>query len=279
MSERRHDLDDAPRPVDPVFRDAVRAELLATVAATRPLRRGRPSPARRRTWRQPAGLSALVLAGVVGGGAVAVASGLVTLPGADRVQPRSAELDLQRTGTATVDLGAPPEGATHVELAFTCLDAGTFDLGDGGASVSCSAAEAPATAEERGDGPAPGTVSWSQPLEEVTTGVTISTTPGTRWAMTRTFSTHTPTEWGVNAKGETYGVQKPDGSTPDLIAVHATNGETGYAYATELNYAPDFSSPEEALAWQESGSPTPIVTVYESDGTTVVGTFDNGSDD
>ena len=37
--------------------------------------------------------------------------------------------------------------------------------------------------------------------------------------------------WGVNARGQTYGVQNQHG-TPDLIAVIATNHHTGYVCAS-----------------------------------------------
>ena len=59
------------------------------------------------------------------------------------------------------------------------------------------------------------------------------------------------TAWAVNAKGDTYVVENGHG-TPDLVAVEATNGSTGYAYATDLARAegPTFTSPADALAWQ-----------------------------
>lgn len=53
------------------------------------------------------------------------------------------------------------------------------------------------------------------------------------------------TPLGVNAKGETYGVESPENGTPDLIAVVATNGQSGYAYARDLNGGPMPTSPED----------------------------------
>ena len=66
---------------------------------------------------------------------------------------------------------------------------------------------------------------------------------------------------------------KPDGSQPDLIATYATNGRSGYVYADELD-GYQRTSPTDALRWQEEhGDESRSVTVYESDGPTVVGEF------
>ena len=89
------------------------------------------------------------------------------------------------------------------------------------------------------------------------------------------------TEWGVNAKGETFGVETVNGS-PDLLAVIATNGKTGYAYVAGMNSAwgPQPTSPEHALQMQEErAGQTVSVPVYESDGETVIGEFVMGGTD
>jgi hypothetical protein len=84
------------------------------------------------------------------------------------------------------------------------------------------------------------------------------------------------TSWGTNAKGETYGVQNENG-TPDLIAVVIDHGTThGYIEASEENCADggDVRSPAEALEWDKVSQRRNIsIPVYESDGTTVIGTF------
>ena len=87
------------------------------------------------------------------------------------------------------------------------------------------------------------------------------------------------TAWGVNPKGETFGVENDSGE-PDLIAVMATNGKRGYLYADELDSATggDVSNPKEAKEWMEGWPHEPVVlNVYESDGETVVGQFVTGS--
>jgi len=80
-----------------------------------------------------------------------------------------------------------------------------------------------------------------------------------------------PTDWATNAKGDTYGIIKNDGSRPDLMYIAATNGLMGYAYMADLEgFQP--TSPEDALEWQrEHGDESRTVPVYESDGETVIG--------
>ncbi len=89
--------------------------------------------------------------------------------------------------------------------------------------------------------------------------------------------------YAVNAHGETFG-SAADASNreqePDLIRAYATNGRLGYVRRTELEVADgttaalSFTSPEQALAWQqERGGRSFPVPVYAEDGTTVVGEF------
>jgi len=84
----------------------------------------------------------------------------------------------------------------------------------------------------------------------------------------------------VNESGFTYG-SAADAPTPadepDLVAVLATNGKVGYAWAHELDAASGTpQNPSEAIAWtlSESGaSGTRVVPVYEVDGVTLIGEF------
>jgi hypothetical protein len=76
----------------------------------------------------------------------------------------------------------------------------------------------------------------------------------------------------VNADGLTYGVPNDQG-TPDLVAVFATNGKTGYVYAKDLN-EPSPANPSQALQWQNSPLVTIHLPVYEPDGKTQIGVFD-----
>jgi len=75
-----------------------------------------------------------------------------------------------------------------------------------------------------------------------------------------------------NRYGQTYG---PDFLEANLVAVISDEGYEGYIYREDLN-PPDFTSPEEALKWQESRPEYIIIPVYKSDGKTVIGSFKMG---
>ncbi|WFR67978.1 hypothetical protein P9139_06350 [Curtobacterium flaccumfaciens] len=81
----------------------------------------------------------------------------------------------------------------------------------------------------------------------------------------------------TNASGETYGsaLAASADDVPDLILATASNGAEGYVKDTDLTASaePSFTSPEEALAWQEEHADGVEVPVYASDGETPVGTF------
>lgn len=83
-----------------------------------------------------------------------------------------------------------------------------------------------------------------------------------------------------NASGLTFGSAADANSParePDLIRAKGTNGKTGYVLKEELDVAngSSFTSPEEALAWQESIEGKRIVVpVYAVDGETVIGEFE-----
>ncbi|WP_281884058.1 hypothetical protein [Agromyces rhizosphaerae] len=89
-------------------------------------------------------------------------------------------------------------------------------------------------------------------------------------------------EYPRNANGQTYGsaADAPaPGAEPDLILVMATNGIEGYVQKAELDdangsaAAETFTSPEQALAWQEANSHDRYVPVYDRDGERVIGEF------
>ncbi|MBR3971042.1 MAG: hypothetical protein IKJ87_08195 [Ruminococcus sp.] len=84
-------------------------------------------------------------------------------------------------------------------------------------------------------------------------------------------------QYEVNENGQTYG-SNPDATSleelPDLVAVLGDNGNEGYIYAADF-WSAVLSSPEEALAMQESYAPR-VFDVYESDGVTVIDTFTEG---
>lgn len=192
--------------------------------------------------------------------------------GGTRVTPLSDPRTVTGTGTATVELGEPPAESTGVEITLGCLSPGTFEFPDG-AGMSCSEVEV--------DRAQPSDARYVMALAKGQESIEIRATDGARWRVTTTYVSTDVTEWGVNAKGETYGVENVNGS-PDLIFVFATNGKVGYAYVAEMNAAwgPEPTSPEHALQMQEErAGQTVSVPVYESDGETVIGEFVMGGND
>jgi hypothetical protein len=200
---------------------------------------------------------------VLGGTTVAAAVGVITLPGANVTDHLASPVSFEHSGSAEVELGAPPEGANAIDLTLTCLTAGTFTYANGAAQI-CSEADV--------GHPNP---SYSLRLAPGQHTTTISTENSSRWRLTAVYSNVRTTQWGVNANGQTYGVINERGS-PDLVAVIATNGKTGYAYAADLDRAAGDNpkSPEEALAMQQARvGKTFSVPVYKEDGKTIIGMF------
>lgn len=278
-----------PAALNPVFREALRTHLRQMVTAsgeataqTTAKNEAVYRPTRRRRWPRRRTLTlAAVLAAGLGGGGAALASGVLPMPGADDVVLRTPAQTVVHTGTATVDLGERPAGVTSVELTLTCLSAGTFTFDDG-ASLSCAPSDVTAQAASV---PTPGlpaqhsgSAGYTLTLKADQTTTTITATAGTRWSLTTAYSTRTPTEWALNAHGQTYGVTMDDGSQPDLIAVVAatSTGQQGYVRASDLNPPLNFTSPQEAAQWSAAQPPVQTLPVYASDGTTVIGSFQTG---
>jgi hypothetical protein len=248
--------------MDPVFTAALREALKATV---------KDGPRVRRRWRWRAGTGVLLGLTVVAG-SVAVASGLFSPPGAPVDTLLGSFISATRTGTASVDIGAPPATATDVSLALTCLTAGSFDFPDG-SSMTCDATDLTRPSIYR-------TASEVVPLTAGVDSVTIQTSPDATWTLQVTYVNQVKTSWGVNANGQTYGVSNQQG-TPDLIAVVVDQGKTqGYVEQRELNCASggDVKSLSEAATWNETSKNRNItIPVYENDGVTIIGTFTVGS--
>jgi hypothetical protein len=163
-----------------------------------------------------------------------------------------------------VELGEPPEGTTGIESEFFCLTAGHFEFIDGGGGAICSAADAAGTGNRS---------FFTSSLLPGQRSVTVKTEPGNRWQLTAKYVKQVRTELGVNAKGETYGMESPENGVPDLIAVMATNGASGYAYAKDLYGGPMPTSPEDAVKNFNTPRPPREIPVFLSDGETKVGIF------
>lgn len=87
----------------------------------------------------------------------------------------------------------------------------------------------------------------------------------------------------VNNYGETYGsnlINAEYGNEPDLILVEYENGKSGYVYKEDFYDIPNQpQNPEEAIIYMENLEKNKIrnIPIYESDGETVVGTFQIGN--
>lgn len=87
-------------------------------------------------------------------------------------------------------------------------------------------------------------------------------------------STSSTTDWPRNADGLTYGSEADTESLsdyPDLIAVVATNGESGYVRRADVQLSPPTAEQVKAAA-----SKIWSIPVYEMDGKTQVGVFKTG---
>ncbi|MBP2413090.1 hypothetical protein JOF48_001889 [Arthrobacter stackebrandtii] len=247
--------------LDEMFSTALRKILVAQVDTSVPVKKRK----HRRLW---IGAGVFAGAGLLGG-IGAAAAGILVLPGGDTVTKVASPVTGTYTGTATVDLGPVPDGVTNMAVEFTCLTPGRF-VYDDGASVVCDGADI---------GTRSAVSRYSIPLTTGQHTVTITTDSAARWTLTATYVNQTTTDWATNEQGQSYGVENSKGS-PDLVAVMATNGKTGYAFRAALdeadgsNAAKTFKSPDDAIAWQKArhGKTFPI-PVYESDGTTLVGEF------
>ncbi|GAB3537791.1 hypothetical protein GCM10027403_22750 [Arthrobacter tecti] len=249
--------------IDETFSRGLRETLVSRVEASR-----KSHPAgrrRRRRWQFGAGVIAAV---GLAGGAGAATAGFFHIPGSDIVTQVSEPTEDVYTGTTSIELGPAPEDATHIFVELTCLSAGTLYWEDGASSI-CSAADPPSWG------------GYTMPLQPGQHSTKVRTSgPEVKFRARATYVNETPTEWAVNENGHTYGGPNDQGE-PDLLSVFATNGQMGYVYRDELNEASgggNFTSPEEALAWQESmKGKTATVPVYKSDGETVIGEFVAGS--
>lgn len=262
---------------------AIRAGLIA---------HARPDAVRRRTWKA----IVLVLAGaLVGSGATAAAFGAASsrvpiarpsgepspslgaavdappgvIPGAPVISLIGTPISRTVTTRTTISLQPRPAAATHARVIVTPTAAGTLSFGTSGSGDNPSASF-DATDVTRGSQGA----SWYDfPLDGTVDTLFLTPSAGFAGTVAVQYVTHVPTRLGVNARGQTFGVSgsAPQGE-PDLVAVQATNGKAGYAYAADLEGSQP-TSPADAGSNAGHGRTIPV---YESDGSTVIGEFTVG---
>lgn len=193
------------------------------------------------------------------------------LPGATRAIDLSEPVAVTETGTSTVELGPRPDGATAAHVSVVCLTAGRIVYPDG-ASIVC---DERASGSEIAD---PRSANYSLiDLDPGQTSLRFRAGADVEWKVLTTYVRTETSEWGVNAKGETFGVQR-NGKSPDLIAVYTTDGNQGYAYVEDLDGRfPVPTSPADALAQQQADEGrSHSVPVYDSDGETIIGEYTTG---
>lgn len=205
-------------------------------------------------------------------------------PGAPIVSLLGSIVSTHVDRSTTIPLSVIPDGATHVRVTMECLTPGStswgLDPAGNNPSTSCSARDI--------DG-ASSSSYFDFPLDAGTPTLTIRPTEGAESIITYQYVNYVPTALGVNEHDETFGTSG-FGASPDLVAVIGQDGDgtlvEGYVRARELNaFGPEWpgqpSNPDEALAWQkERDARYPNgwdIPVWESDGTTQIGTFHIGS--
>ncbi|WP_457206241.1 hypothetical protein [Nocardioides sp. P5_C9_2] len=195
-----------------------------------------------------------------------------SLPGSTTAIDLSDAVAVTGTGTSTVELGSRPDGATAANVSVVCLTAGRIGYPDGAFAVC----DAPASESEIAD---PRTAnSGLIDLAPGQTSLVFRAKADVGWKVVANYVRTETSDWGVNAKGETFGVQR-HGRSPDLIAVVADDGRQGYAYVKDLDgrWPEPPTSPEDALAQQEANEGrSRSVPVYQSDGETVIGKYTSG---
>jgi PASTA domain len=178
-------------------------------------------------------------------------------------------VEVTGAGTETVELGPAPARANSIDIQLVCLSAGGFTV-TGGTIVVCSFSD---VNDPRG--PSIAYPYAAVPLVKGQHSLTVTAATGARWRLTARYASVRTTPWGVNANGQTYGTANDNG-TPDLLAVVASNGKTGYAYSSQVgaNSCPQPANPSQALEWQNTPLVTVHVPVYLSDGKTPIGQLD-----
>jgi hypothetical protein len=211
---------------------------------------GRPRRSHGRLLTAPWVLGAALMA--IGG--TAAAATLLGQPGYTVVEAVSPTVEESHVGSATVRLADAPANATSLTLRLECLSAGTFRFADG-AQIQCVADDV---------GTPQGQVTYAVPVGFGSAAARIETNDDAAWHIEATFTNDRVTEWGVNARGETFGMSNVYGD-PDLIFA---SGSTRSAHVIE-GYVRASDLFERSAENGAAGS----IPLLRSDGVTVIGDF------
>jgi hypothetical protein len=111
----------------------------------------------------------------------------------------------------------------------------------------------------------------------LTLGAVVGVGTGSVISAASTPQVFTPNQssYPTNANGQTYGSALGATTPPDLVQAFATNGHVGYVSESQLLSASggDETTPAEAIAWDSEANQSTNIPVYESNGTTVIGSF------
>ncbi len=177
-----------------------------------------------------------------------------------------------------VSLAERPSDATHARVTVIAASPGSLHWGTDPSGNNASAR----WTEQDLDTPGSAWTSYDSPLD-ATVDILYLEPDGFTGTVTVQYVTHVPTLFGANERGQTYGASGTGTGEPDLVAVVATNGREGYVDRAELDEATGetaaagFTSPEDALRWQEErAGKIFMIPVYASDGVTKIGVFEVG---
>ncbi|WP_251305105.1 hypothetical protein [Georgenia satyanarayanai] len=203
-----------------------------------------------------------------------------TIPGSSIISLLGEEpVSLTIDSATEVSLQDRPAEATHARVTITPTRPGALSWGTDPGGNNPTAAWT--SADFSKEGPA---ATW-QDLALDTSVDTLYLDPlEFAGVVTVQYVAHLPTVLATNDRGQTYGTTGSAEGKPDLIEVEATNGKLGYVYREELDKATgetaaqDFTTPQDALEWQEENrGKTHTLPVYLSDGTSQIGEFHIGS--
>ncbi|WP_298747352.1 hypothetical protein [uncultured Serinicoccus sp.] len=177
------------------------------------------------------------------------------------------------TGVQQVDLPAPPlpAGTDALRLRVTCQEEATLMWPFNGTTTGCPQAEAEVGATDLDSFP----FTFLVPLTDAGQPFEVQVSGATPWELSVTPVSVDQIPYGVNARGQTYGVATPL-VRPDLVEVRGEDLTAGYldARSTEELVGLPPETLAELEAYRQVERETLRVPLYASDGLTLRGTYE-----